>query len=213
MDKVTTKKELLNKLRAYSATPDDDIIRIKTQIKETLLLCPELLYALNEKGLEKELFRDDGSVNWEYDEASGKYEVLGEWDRYFGATSNIRPFLFFPQTQTDVKHYVCYQVDSDDALKGNDFEKILIVTFNIFVHGDDPIDKLTGLPRHDLISSIIREKFSWIGLEVFSTMPTRNRESITDNNYLTRTIKYECIVPNDLTVSPNGVPRYKNKRW
>ena len=48
---LTTKEELLNKLRAYADTPDDDNIRIKEQIKDTFLNCPELLYAIHNKEL------------------------------------------------------------------------------------------------------------------------------------------------------------------
>ena len=109
-DKIVSKTDLLNKLRAYRKTFDDDNIVYKQKIKKALLSNPYLLYALNEKDLESELFNDKGNINWEWDEKNKKYEPLGEWDRYFGSNSNIRPFLFIPDTQTEVKHYICYQV-------------------------------------------------------------------------------------------------------
>ena len=90
--------------------PDDDNIVYKQKIKDALLSNPALLYALHEKDLESELFDEDGNINWEFDEETNKYRPLGEWDRYFGGNSNIRPYLFIPDTQTDVKHYICYQV-------------------------------------------------------------------------------------------------------
>lgn len=48
MAEIKTKQELLDKLRAYASTPDDENIRYKNTIKNTLLSCPELLYALHE---------------------------------------------------------------------------------------------------------------------------------------------------------------------
>ena len=79
------KKGLLNKLQGYAAYPDDDNIRLKEKIKSALLHCPELLYVLNNKKLESELFDNEGLLLTD-----------GEWDRYFGSSSNIRPFLFLP---------------------------------------------------------------------------------------------------------------------
>lgn len=94
-EKLVTKNDLLNKLRAYQTTPDDENIQYKKKIKEALLSNPCLLYALNEKELEPELFNSEGYINWEWNEEKKEYEPLGEWDRYFGSNSNIRPFYLF----------------------------------------------------------------------------------------------------------------------
>ena len=205
---LTTKEELLNKLRAYADTPDDDNIRIKEQIKDTFLNCPELLYAIHNKELESELFDEDGNLN--IDEDGNR---TGEVDRYFGENSNIRPFLFIPETQDEVKNYVCYQTSYSDLVRYNDKEKNLIVTFTIFVNGKDSMDKLTGIPRHDLIASIIREKFAWIGLEISTTTPFGDKESTTDNNYLVRTLQYEVTLPNSICKTEGKNTFYNNKRW
>ena len=205
---LTTKEELLDKLRAYAETPDDDNIRIKKQIKDTFLNCPELLYAIHNKELESELFDEDGNLNINED---GK--LTGEVDRYFGGNSNIRPFLFIPETQDEVKNYVCYQTSYSDLVRYNDKEKNLIVTFTIFVNGKDSIDKLTNIPRHDLIASIIREKFAWIGLEISTTTPFGDKESTTDNNYLVRTLQYEVTLPNSICKTDGNTTYYNNKRW
>ena len=207
-DILTTKEELLNKLRAYADTPDDDNIRIKEQIKDTFLNCPELLYAIHNKELESELFDEDGNLNIDEDG-----NLTGEVDRYFGENSNIRPFLFIPETQDEVKNYVCYQTSYSDLVRYNDKEKNLIVTFTIFVNGKDSMDKLTGIPRHDLIASIIREKFAWIGLEISTTTPFGDKESTTDNNYLVRTLQYEVTLPNSLCKTEGKNTFYNNKRW
>ena len=205
---LTTKEELLNKLRAYADTPDDDNIRIKEQIKDTFLNCPELLYAIHNKELESELFDEDENLNIDEDG-----NLTGEVDRYFGENANIRPFLFIPETQDEVKNYVCYQTGYSDLVRYNDKEKNLIVTFTIFVNGKDSIDKLTNVPRHDLIASIIREKFAWIGLEISTPTPFGDKESTTDNNYLVRILQYEVTLPNSICKTEGKNTFYNNKRW
>ena len=205
---LTTKEELLNKLRAYADTPDDDNIRIKKQIKDTFLNCPELLYAIHNKELESELFDENGNLNIDEDG-----NLTGEVDRYFGENSNIRPFLFIPETQDEVKNYVCYQTSYSDLVRYNDKEKKLIVTFTIFVNGKDSMDKSTNIPRHDLIASIIRENFAWIGLEISTTTPFGDKESTTDNNYLVRTLQYEVTLPNSICKTEGNNTFYNNKRW
>lgn len=89
----------------------------------------------------------------------------------------------------------------------------IYIRFTIFVHGNDRVDKLTGIPRHDLLAALIRENFAWTGFEIEKPTPIGNKESTTDNNYLVRTLQYQCVLPNDLVISSNGTTSYKNKRW
>ena len=202
MDEIITNKEdLLNKLRAYADTPDDDNIRYKEKIHDALLSNAELLYALNNEELESELFDEDDNLL--IDEKTG--ELLGEVDRYFGDNSNIRPYLFIPDTQTDVKHYVCYQVAFDELPRYSNIQKYTEITFNIFVNGKDRTDKLTGIPRHDLIASIIRERFNWSNIFGMQTPLISSKESVTDNNYLVRTLIFQITDVNSITYTPLGV--------
>jgi len=203
-EKLVTKNDLLNKLRAYKTTPDDENIQYKKKIEKALMLNPCLLYALNEKSLESELFDDDGNINWEWNEEIKEYEPLGEWDRYFGGNSNIRPYLFIPDTQTEVKHYICYQVSFDEMPRYQDTLKYTNVTFTIFVHGNDRNDKLTGIPRHDLIASIIRERFNWSNIFGMQTHLISSKESTTDNNYLVRTLVFQMVDTNGIANTPYG---------
>ena len=197
---LTTKEDLLDKLRAYADTPDDDNIRYKEKIHDALLKNAELLYALNNTELESELFDEDGNLL--IDEKTG--ELLGEVDRYFGDSSNIRPYLFIPDTQIDVKHYVCYQVAFDELPRYQNVQKYTEITFNIFVNGKDRTDKLTGIPRHDLIASIIREKFNWSNIFGMQTHLISSKESVTDNNYLVRTLIFQITDVNSITYTPLG---------
>ena len=210
-DFIATKKELLNKLRAYASTPDDDNIRYKEKIHDVLLSNAELLYALNNKELESELFDEDDNLL--IDEETG--ELLGEVDRYFGDNSNIRPYLFIPDTQTDVKHYVCYQVMFDEIPRYSNKQKLTEITFNIFVNGKDRTDKLTGIPRHDLIASIIRERFNWSNIFGMQTHLVASKESTTDNNYLVRTLIFQIVDTNGIVTTQNGktsVTNYQLRR-
>ena len=203
-EKLVTKDDLLNKLCAYKITPDDDVILYKQKIKNALLSNPCLLYALDDKTLESELFDKNGNINWEWNEDTKQYEPLGEWDRYFGSDSLIRPFLFIPDTQTTVKCYVCYQVEFNEMPRYNNIEKYTLITFTIFVHGDDRVDKLTGIPRHDLIASIIREKFNWSSIFGMQAKLISSKESTTDNNYICRTLTFQVLDLNGIVNTPYG---------
>lgn len=208
---LTTKEELLNKLRAYAETPDDDNIRYKEKIHDALLNNAELLYALNNEELESELFDEDDNLL--IDKETG--ELLGEVDRYFGDNSNIRPYLFIPDTQTDVKHYVCYQVAFDELPRYSNIQKYTEITFNIFVNGKDRTDKLIGIPRHDLIASIIRERFNWSSIFGMQTHLISSKESVTDSNYLVRTLVFQVLDLNGIVNTPYGYETYirNNEYW
>lgn len=214
-EKLVTKNDLLNKLRVYRTTPDDDVILYKQKIKNALLSNPCLLYALNDKKLESELFDKNGNINWEWNEDTKQYEPLGEWDRYFGSNSLIRPFLFIPDTQTTVKCYICYQVGFDELPRYSPMYKYTEITFTIFVHGDDRVDKLTGLQRHDLIASIIRERFNWSSIFGLQTKLVSSKESTTDNNYVVRTLVFQIYDPNSTVYTPYGENSYirNNDYW
>ena len=197
---LTTKEDLLDKLRAYANNPDDDNIKYKDIIKKALLNCPELLCALNNKELESELFDDDGNLLIDKDTG----ELLGEVDRYFGDNSNIRPSLFIPDTQTIVNSYVCYQVMFDELPRYGKIQKYTEITFTIFVNGMDRTDELTGIPRHDLIASIIRERFNWSNIFGMQTHLISNKESMTDNDYIVRTLIFQITDVNSIVESYGG---------
>ena len=208
---LTTKEKLLNKLRAYADTPDDDNIKYKHIIRKALLNCPELLYALNNNELEPELFDEDGNLLIDKDTG----ELLGEVDRYFGDNSNIRPSLFIPDTQTTVNSYVCYQVMFDELPRYQNIYKYNEIIFNIFVNGKDRTDELTGIPRHDLIASIIREKFNWSSIFGMQSKLISSKESTTDNNYVVRTLIFQIEDTNGIVYTPFDEDSYirNNEYW
>lgn len=202
MADIITKEDLLGKLQAYTSTPDDETVLYKEIIKKALIKMPELLYALHEKDLESELFDDDGNINWDEE----THEPLGEWDSYFGETANIRPFLFIPQTQTTVRNFLCYQVGFDELPRYSEEQKYTQITFTILVHGQDAIDKSTGIPRHDLIASILRARFNWTNTFGRQGKLISSKESMTDTNYVVRTLVFQITDTNGITTTP-----YKGK--
>lgn len=196
---LITKDDLLEKLRLFSTCPDDDNVIFKKKIENAFMSCPEILYAVNEKTLEDELFNEDGSINYD-----------GEWDRYFSDgyhDGNFRPYLFIPDTQDDVKNYVCYQTHFEETPRYNTVEKYCLVTFTIFVHAGDRVDNDTGLPRHDLIAAIIRDKLNWTNIFGTQCRIVSDRESMTDYKYVVRTLVFQCTMPNNIvqtTIRKNG---------
>lgn len=198
MSEFATKEEMLTKLRAYASNPDDINILYKEKIKDKLLKCPELLYSLNNKKYEAELFDSDGNI-----------DESGDWSIYFG--DNIRPFIFFPETQTIPKNYLCYKVEFQELPRYNKLECYGNVTFVIFCDHKDGIDELTGIPRHDLIASIVREKINWKNIFGSQCKLVSNKEGYSDANYITRTLVFEMTIPNALVKTTNGVTSYINK--
>lgn len=212
VNEIVTKDEFLNHLRAYADTPDDDVIRWKEKIRKALLKCPELLYALNNEELETELFDEDGNLNAEIDEETGELVLLGEVDRYFGATSNIRDYLFLPETQTVAMNYLCYTIGFQEIPRYNKIEYIAQITFTALCspQPSQSHDDLVGIARHDLIGSIIRERFNWSNVFGTQCKLVNSRETITDTNFITRTLVFELTMPNGIVKTENGSTRIIN---
>ena len=196
----STLEEMLEKLRSYLKDPDDDAIRLKNKIAEMLKRSPALLWALNSEDYSSELFNEDGTLN-----------ETGEWDVYFGENSFIRPFLFIPETQDIVANYLCYQVSTQENMRYNDKMKYLVLTFTILVHENNSIDKETGIARHDLIASLLREALAWSSVGLADAVPIYENEAVTDNNYITKVLKYQIALPNNLVVTEGGITSFVNK--
>lgn len=196
----STKAEMVSQLQGYLSNPDDDTIRLKEKIKTMMLGCPKLLWALNNEEYEAELFNEDGSLN-----------DTGEWDVYFGDSSLIRPFLFIPETQDVVANYICYQTSTDENMRYNSEMKYFVITFTIIVHEKDSIDKVTGIARHDLIGGIIRELMAWSSSTMSSAIPIYEGESVTDNNYITKVLKFQATMPNNLVITDSSGTAFVNK--
>jgi hypothetical protein len=153
---------------------DDDIIRAKRLIRDRLCNDEDIVEILHNVELEK-------------NEAPP--------DEYFG--TNIFAFIRVPGVADTVQNYICFSIDDMEDVYRNDVMKIQYVQFVIFCNAED-INTPYGIERHDLLAYIIRDLFNWSDMLGTQMKLISNREGITDTNYYTRTLKFECMRPNSL---------------
>lgn len=153
---------------------DDDIIKAKRLIRDRLCNDEDIIEILHNDELEK-------------NEAPP--------DEYFG--NNIFAFIRVPGVADTVQNYICFSIDDMEDVYRNDAMKIQYIQFVVFCHSDD-IKTPYGIERHDLLSYIIRDLFNWSDILGTQMKLISNREGITDTNYYTRTLKFECMRPNSL---------------
>lgn len=191
---LQTKNEILKKLRAYKQNPDDWVIQYKEKIRKALLNCPELLWALGWDEYQAEVINNDGTINTD-----------GDWDVFYNTA--IKPALFIPDTQTEAKTILCYTVNNDEPpfyasrtqLRKTDNKAVYFsVTFVVMSHYGTYWEPYTQLPRHDLICSILRERFNWSNIFGLQCSITTDKESTTDNNYITRTLVLQGMALNGI---------------
>ena len=153
---------------------DDDIIRAKRLIRDRLCNDEDIIEILHNVELEK-------------NEAPP--------DEYFG--TNIFAFIRVPGVADTVDNYICFSIDDIEDVYRNDAMKIQYIQFVIFCNAED-INTQYGIERHDLLAYLIRDLFNWSDMLGTQMKLISNREGITDTNYYTRTLKFECMRPNSL---------------
>lgn len=195
----SNKQEMITKLDTYKYTPDDDTILIKERIGKNLLDSFEILYLLNSDKFENELFDDDGNIIED-----------GERSLYFG--EYIKPYIAFPATQVQAQNYICYTVNFNSIPRYNDYEKYCDVSFTIYCDIKTIMVDEVGVPRHDLIASVIRERFNWSNIFGNKVKLSVSKEAITDTDYVTRTLVFESVRINSITKTTNGVTSITNNR-
>ena len=70
--------------------------------------------------------------------------------------------------------------------------------------------------RKGLMAKDFFLRFLWADIPkiaVENPIPSLDKESTMDNNYLVRTLQYQIITPNNITKTENGKSFYSNKRW
>ena len=149
---------------------DDDIIRKKRLIEQILYSDEDIIEILENPNLSPE----------------APEEYVGE---------NIFGFLRVPGTQDTSKNFITFIVDDMGRTPGNQVMKSQYVQFVVFVH-KDLVKTKYGMARHDLLGYLIRDIFNlsnYLGpqMELVS-----NREGIADNDFYTRTLKFELIDDN-----------------
>ena len=107
---------------------------------------------------------------------------------------NLFPFIRIPGTQDISKNFICYEVDDISDNPRNDRMKQQIIQFVVFSH-KDLIKTQYGVPRHDMISYVIRDLFNRSHLFGHELKLVSNRGGVTDTDYYTRTLKFQLITP------------------
>lgn len=71
------------------------------------------------------------------------------------------------------------------------------VTFVIFCESQN-INTKYGIARHDLLAYLVKDIFNWSNIFGFQAKLIYDKESVTDNQFSCRTLKYELQMPNSI---------------
>ena len=164
---------------------DDDISKMKRQIKQMLIADTDILEALN------------SSIDIDSPD-----EFLDE---------HIFGFIRIPGTQDTVRNFICVTVDDIEEHRFNEVMKLQDITFVTICHLSDMKTKY-GIDRHDLLGYLIRDSINWTNLFGLQFKLIYNKESTIDGDYYCRTLKFQAIKPNSLNKARMDNPRDKLRR-
>lgn len=149
---------------------DDDIIRKKRIIEQVLYSDEDIIEILDNPNL--------------YPSAPEEY-----------VNENIFPFLRVPGVQDTSKNFITFMIDDMGRTPTNQVMKSQYVQFVVFVHKDLAKTKY-GVARHDLLGFLIKDIFHLSNCLGSQMEIVYNKEGIADNDFYTRTLKFELTVPN-----------------
>ena len=164
---------------------EDDICRMKRQIKQMLIADTDILEALHSK------------------------IDIDSPDEFLD--THIFGFIRIPNTQDTVRNFICVTVDDIEEHRFNEVMKLQDITFVTICHLSDMKTEY-GIDRHDLLGYLIRETINWTNLFGLQFKLIYNKESTIDGDYYCRTLKFQAIKPNDLNNARMANPRDKLRR-
>jgi hypothetical protein len=165
---------------------NDDIGRMKRQIKQMLIADTDILEALH---------------NVEID--------IDSPDEFLD--NNIFGFIRIPSTQDTVKNFICVTIDDIEEHRFNEVMKLQNITFVTICHLSDMKTEY-GIDRHDLLGYLIRDSINWTNLFGLQFKLIYNKESTIDGDYYCRTLKFEAVKPNSLNKAKMGNPYDRFRR-
>lgn len=165
---------------------NDDISRMKRQIKQMLIADTDILEALH---------------NVEID--------IDSPDEFLD--NNIFGFIRIPSTQDTVKNFICVAIDDIEEHRFNEVMKLQDITFVTICHLSDMKTEY-GIDRHDLLGYLIRDSINWTNLFGLQFKLIYNKESTIDGDYYCRTLKFEAVKPNSLNKAKMGNPYDRFRR-
>jgi hypothetical protein len=163
---------------------DDDIIRKKRLIEQILYSDEDIIEILDNPNLSPDTPED----------------YVGE---------NIFGFLRVPGTQDVSKNFITFIVDDVGRTPNNQVMKSQYVQFVVFVH-KDLVKTKYGMARHDLLGYLIRDIFNLSNKLGPQMELVSNREGYSDNDFYTRTLKFELI--DDNSTKPFRTNQYEYDR-
>ena len=169
----------------YIQNIEDDISRMKRQIKQMLIEDTDILEALNS--------------NIDIDSPD---EFLD---------THIFGFIRIPNTQDTVRNFICIAVDDIEEHRFNEVMKLQDITLVAICHLND-MKTGYGIDRHDLLGYLIRDSINWTNLFGLQFKLIYNKESTIDGDYYCRTLKFEAVKPNSLNNARMSNPRDKLRR-
>ena len=177
-------------LRAFRNYLDSDDIKLKQEIKQRLLDNKYIIKVLANKELE---------------------EADAEPDDYFGI--NIKPYYMIPETQTSAQNIVCFETSYEPRSRWETVvvEKYQQIIFYILCHSNNAIEPMTSVARHDLLAALIMEEFNFKVLSCGRIHLLSDKASVTDTNYLSRTLVFSCKTDSNIVKTKSGSPRIINK--
>jgi hypothetical protein len=149
---------------------DDDIIRKKRIIEQILYSDEDIIEILDNPNLSPDTPEDY-------------------------VDENIFSFLRIPGTQDVSKNFITFIVDDMGRTPNNQVMKSQYVQFVVFVH-KNLVKTQYGMKRHDLLGYLIRDIFNLSNCLGPQMELVSNREGVADNDFCTRTLKFELIDDN-----------------
>ena len=165
---------------------DDDISRMKRQIKQMLIADTDILEVLHNPNID-----------------------IDSPDEFLD--NNIFGFIRIPNTQDTVRNFICVTVDDIEEHRFNEVMKLQDITFTVICHLSDMKTEY-GVDRHDLLGYLIRDSINWTNLFGLQFKLIHNKESTIDGDYYCRTLKFEATKPNALNNARMANPRDKLRR-
>ena len=175
-------------LQSFKDRIDSDDIKIKEQIKKVLIQNRYIMHVLHNKELE---------------------EVDAEPEDYFGVC--VLPYYLIQPTQSNVKNFLCYEVNYDELDRYNRVVKKLEIVFYIICHNKDIIDGDTGIARHDLLAALLQDEFNYTNYFGSKIRLVSDVASVVDTDYACRTLTFEQITDNNVVKTRDNTPIIANK--
>ena len=105
----------------------------------------------------------------------------------------IFDYLKLPENKSEVKNYLCYEVD---ILNGGTRNYYAHVTFRIVCHDED-LKTDWNINRMDLLSLIIRQDFNWEDIFGEKMVLMQDMGNMTQQRYYYRDLVFQVQLPND----------------